>query len=99
MTRFALAALVVGAFAAGCNKPAKEDCRAAIENMRALLRTTQLQTDVEGEIRRCTGGSSKEAVACAMKATTLDELRTCKFMSIPDDIEPTSPAGSGSATK
>lgn len=97
MTRFALAALVVGAVFAGCNKPSKEDCRKAIENMRALMRTTQLDTDVEGEVRRCNGGSSKEAVACAIKATTLAELRECKFMSIPLD-DPPAGSAQGSAT-
>ncbi|MFN0250338.1 MAG: hypothetical protein ACKV2T_25895 [Kofleriaceae bacterium] len=95
MTRATL--LLVAVLAVGCNKPSKEDCRKAIENMRALMRTTQLQTDVEGEVRRCNGGSSREAVACAIKATTLDELRTCKFMKIPDDEPAPAPAGSGSA--
>ena len=36
--------------------------------------------DNEGEVRRCKGGSSRESVACAMKAGTLDELKACGFM-------------------
>lgn len=96
MTRATL--LLVAVLAVGCNKPSKEDCRKAIENMRSLMHTTHLQTDVEGEVRRCNGGSTKEAVACAIKATSLADLRACKFMHIPDD-EPGSAgsAGSGSA--
>lgn len=93
MTRASL--LLVAVLAVGCNKPSKEDCRKAIENMRSLMHTTQLQTDVEGEVRRCNGGSKKEAVDCAIKAKSLADLRACKFMHIPDD-EPGS-AGSGSA--
>jgi hypothetical protein len=80
----------------GCNKPSKEDCRKAIENMRSLMHTTQVQTDVEGEVRRCNGGSKREAVACAIKATTLDELRGCKFMTIPAE-EPATEGSAGSA--
>lgn len=96
MTRFALL-LVAGVLAAGCNKPSKDDCRKAIENMRALMHTTQLHTDVEGEVRRCNGGSKKEAVECAIKATSLDELRACKFMHIPDSTGPASGSDAGSA--
>jgi hypothetical protein len=96
MTRFSI--LLVAVLAVGCNKPSKEDCRTAIENMRTLMRTQNLQTDVEGEVRRCNGGSTKEAVACAIKATTVEELGTCKFMSIPDSSgSATGSAGSGSA--
>ena len=40
--------------------------------------------DIEGEVRRCKGGSSKEAVECAIKATTIEELRACEFMKVPD---------------
>ncbi len=100
MTRASLLLAVV--LAVGCNKPSKEDCRKAIENMRSLMHTTQVQTDVEGEVRRCNGGSKKDAVECAIKATTLDELRTCKFMTIPEPEGSAAPtegsAGSGSST-
>ena len=65
-----------------CNKPEADDCRSAIANMQKLLGTdtSAKNVDSEGEVRRCKGGSTREAVACAIKATTLDELRACKFM-------------------
>jgi len=68
-----------------CNKPSDEDCRKAITNMQALLGTSNLteKGGIESEVRSCKGGSSKEAVACAIKATTLDELRACDFMKVP----------------
>lgn len=74
--------LVVIAGGAACNKPTEEDCRAAILNMEKLLGTdvAAKNADNEGEVRRCKGGSSKEAVACARKAATLTELKACKFM-------------------
>jgi hypothetical protein len=65
-----------------CNKPEADDCRKAIANMQKLLGTdaSAKNVDSEGEVRRCKGGSTREAVACAIAATTLDELRACKFM-------------------
>jgi hypothetical protein len=87
MNRLLRAVLVIGVFgaigaSAGCNKPAAEDCRAAIANMQKLLGTDAAAKngDNEGEVRRCKGGSSRESVACAMKASTLDELKACGFM-------------------
>lgn len=81
MKRF-LFVLVMAAGAAACNKPTADDCREAIANMQKLLGTTDTAklADSEAEVRRCKGGSSKEAVACAMKATTLTELKACSFM-------------------
>jgi hypothetical protein len=66
----------------GCDKPAADDCRQAIVNMQKLLGTdvAAKNADNESEVRRCKGGSSKDAVACAIKATTLDELKACDFM-------------------
>ncbi len=72
---------VVVVLAAGCNKPAAEDCRKALLNMQHLLGTDGTNHDIEGDVRMCKGGSSKEAVACAIKATTVDELKACQFMS------------------
>ena len=71
---------VVGS--ASCNKPSIEDCRLAISNMQKLLgtQTSAKEADIEAEVRRCKGGSSKETVACAAKATTLDDLKACGFM-------------------
>lgn len=76
---------VLGLGTAACNKPSDEDCRKAITNMQALLGTTNLNEKggIESEVRSCKGGSSKEAVACAIKATTLEELHACDFMKPP----------------
>ncbi len=83
MKRFLLVVVAVAGFAA-CNKPAADDCRAAINNMQRLLNTGTSTIDKaaenESEVRRCKGGSTKEAVACAIKATTLAELKACEFM-------------------
>jgi hypothetical protein len=74
--------LVLSAAGAACNKPEVDDCRKAIANMQKLLGTDAAAKNVdnEGEVRRCKGGSTREAVACAIKATTLDELKACEFM-------------------
>lgn len=79
---------------AGCNKPSEENCRKALANIRHLLGTehlSQAETSVEGEVRRCRGGSKRTSVDCAIKATTLDELRACKLMEIPANA-PATPA-------
>lgn len=70
----------------GCTKPSEENCRKALQNMQSILGTENLseKTGIEGEVRRCKGGSSREAVDCAIKAQSLDDLRACKFMKIPD---------------
>lgn len=68
-----------------CDKPTADDCKAAIENMQKLLgtnATSQAEANL-GEIRRCKGGSKREAVACAKAATTLDQLKACQFMTKP----------------
>jgi hypothetical protein len=85
MKRFVFAALVAAGLVAGvvgCNKPTDEDCRAAISNMEKLLGTDTIarNTDNDAEIRRCKGGSTREAVACAIKATSIADLKACQFM-------------------
>jgi hypothetical protein len=72
-----LCALVLAA----CNKPTPDDCEKALRNMQSLLGTENLNTtaSLQGEVRRCRGGSTKEAVACAIKATSLAELEKCDF--------------------
>jgi hypothetical protein len=67
---------------AACNKPEADDCRKALQNMQEILGTDQMKNnvDIESEVRRCKGGSSKESVACAMAAKTLPELQQCNFM-------------------
>ncbi|NVB85344.1 MAG: hypothetical protein HOV81_43675 [Kofleriaceae bacterium] len=93
---------------AGCNKPSEGDCRKAIANMQHLMGTENLRDPalVEGEVRRCKGGSKKKAVQCAMAAQTLEELQKCEFYHVPANakgvgtVEPTGSAGSaGSAVE
>lgn len=94
LRRAALVSVAVGALLSGCNKPSEDNCRKALANIRHLLGTehlSQAEQSVEGEVRRCRGGSKRASVDCAMKATTLDELRACKLIDIPPS------AGSGSA--
>ena len=81
---------------AACNKPETDDCRKAIDNMQHIIGTENLSGngDNEGEVRRCRGGSSKEAVQCAIKAQTKDDLAKCDFMKLP-----TKKSGSGSDAK
>jgi hypothetical protein len=83
----------------GCNKPSGESCRKAIRNMRTLMGTDSPtnQTDIEGDVRRCKGGSSKKAVECAAKATNIDELRACDFMGSRKSTAPATPPAGGSA--
>jgi len=83
MKRFLLVLATLAPLGAGaCNKPTPEDCRKAITNMERLLGTEAAARNAgdEGEVRRCRGGSTKDAVACAIKATTLEELKACAFM-------------------
>ncbi len=84
MKQFLLVVAAVAGFAGsgGCNKPAADDCRQAIVNMQKLLGTVTVTTtaDNESEVRRCRGGSTQEAVACAIKATSPAELKACDFM-------------------
>jgi len=98
MTRISLLLFVAVTSLAACNKPSDESCRKAIANMRSLLGTDSptSNVDVEGDVRRCKGGSSKKAVECAGNAKTLDELRACDFMKLPG--KPGSAAGSSYAS-
>ena len=90
MTRIRLIAIIAALGSAACDKPTSEDCEKALRNMQRLLNTDNLGTtaSLQGEIRRCRGGSSKAAVACAIKANTLEELKAC-------DFEKTGHSGSG----
>src|SRR5262249_4115850 len=56
MKRFAFFLLL-----AACNKPSEESCKKAIENMRKLMDTASVTQDIEPYVRRCRGGSTKEA--------------------------------------
>jgi len=96
MTRIAslVLAMVTVLGLTACDKPNPEDCRKALLNMQHLLGTENFNTkaDLEGEVRRCRGGSKRSAVACAIKASTLDELRACDFEKVPGKP----PVGAGS---
>jgi len=89
---------------AACNKPSADDCRKALTNMQHLLGTENLSKsagDQEGEVRRCKGGSSKEAVQCAIAAQSIEDLKKCEFYKSTDksDDKPADkPAGSGSGS-
>jgi hypothetical protein len=82
MKRFAILGVLLAALvSSACDKPTPESCEKALRNMQALLGTDNLNTtaSLQGEIRRCRGGSSKAAVDCAIKATSLTELEACDF--------------------
>lgn len=81
----------------GCNKPSEENCRKALTNIRHLLGTENLSQagqTIEGEVRRCRGGSKRESVDCAIAAKTIEELRACKLVDVP-----AAPAAGSSETK
>ncbi|HEX4450783.1 MAG TPA: hypothetical protein VH143_07945 [Kofleriaceae bacterium] len=91
--------LVVVSMLGACNKPTPESCEKALHNIAVMLGTDNLDTPAEfqGEVRRCRGGSTKEAVDCAIKATTLDELAKCDFeKTAPHKLA--SPGSAGSAS-
>lgn len=86
----ALGLASAAALGAGCNKPSEESCRKALGNLRQLLGTDKLTLEsgsLEGEIRRCRGGSSKKSVECAIAARTVEELRACNLVKLPDGAE------------
>ena len=59
-----------------CNKPTEEHCRKALGEHAAPDRNGNLRDHaaLEGEVRRCKGGSKRKAVDCAINAQTLDDL-------------------------
>jgi hypothetical protein len=84
MKRFLLVLAALAPLGTGaCNKPTPEDCRKAISHWQELLgiEAAARNADIDGEVRRCRGGSTKEAVACAINARTLAELNACAFRS------------------
>jgi hypothetical protein len=82
-----------------CNKPTEENCRKALANMQRLMGTENLRDPemLEGEVRRCKGGSKRAAVDCAIKAQSFDELKHCNFYHLPDTVLPNT-LRDGSAT-
>lgn len=85
MTRLLLLAALLLGGVASCDKPSADSCRKALLNMQHLLGTDNQNdtAELEGEVRRCRGGSSNAAVECATKATTREELGRCDFMKVP----------------
>jgi hypothetical protein len=85
MKRFLLVVVaIIGAGGAvACNKPTADDCRLAVAKVRELYdpEAATRNADIEAEVRACKGGSTREAVACAIKAHSVDELKACGFMS------------------
>lgn len=73
--------ILIAMLATACSKPSEENCRKALLNMQHLLGTDNMleTSNLDSEVRRCRGGSSKDAVECAMNATTLDQLKQCEF--------------------
>lgn len=97
MKRFAVVLWLV-VLAGACEKPSEENCRKALANVRSLLGTESVLADVEGDVRRCKGGSSKKNVECAMNAKTLEELKACNFFKVPEKApEPKAGSDAGSA--
>jgi hypothetical protein len=96
------AALLATSALGGCNKPTEESCRKALTNIRHLLGTENLSQGaetIESEVRRCRGGSTRASVDCAIRATTIEELRKCKVGELPADAgaAPAAPAAAPSA--
>jgi len=84
MTRLAtiLTAVLLALGTGACDKPSSDDCEKALRNMQQILGTDTFNKDpasLQSEVRRCRGASSKEAVACAIKAQTLADLNNCEF--------------------
>ena len=80
------AILLCSLLLAACNKPAESDCRKAIEKIRELTGTANIQggADVEAAVRSCRGNASKESVKCAMEASSLEQLERCGIISKED---------------
>ena len=82
MKRTIMSGIVLGAvLLSGCNRPEADECRRAVENIRALYGVTDMpgQNSLENEVRKCQAGSTKKQVACALKATTVEALKACDF--------------------
>jgi hypothetical protein len=83
MKRFMLLVAMVGGLGvAGCNKPSPEDCRTAVTHIQSLMGTEPTspngQSDTDDQVRRCRGASSREWVACAIGAKTVEDLKACR---------------------
>jgi len=77
-----LTTVVLALGTGACDKPSEADCETALRNMQQILGTDTFNKDpaaLQSEVRRCRGASSKDAVACAIKAQTLADLNNCDF--------------------
>jgi hypothetical protein len=74
-------ALIV--FLVACNKPSEGDCRKAVQRIRELQGTANIEgaSDIEAAVRSCRGNASKESVKCAMEASSLEALERCGILS------------------
>ena len=85
--------------AAACNKPSEDNCRKAIANMqRAARHRARLDARRHrGRGPALQGRLEQKAVECAIKATTLTELRACGFFKIPETAGSAAAPTEGSA--
>ena len=76
-----VAAMSVFVLAGACNKPSEESCKTALHNIQKLLGTGSLTSaeNLGGAVRRCRGASKREAVQCAIDATSIEQLEKCSF--------------------
>lgn len=63
-----------------CSKPKSEDCKKAVDNIRAIYGTAGVDFGAtpEAAIRSCRGSASRESVQCMINAKTMDDLRACE---------------------
>ena len=86
----------------GCNKPSEESCKTALHNIQKLLGTASLTSaeNLGGAVRRCRGASKREAVQCAIDATSMEQLEKCSFYAdmMAAEAKAAAAAGSGSGS-
>lgn len=79
---FAALLLVFSVAAVGCKKgkPSEEECKKAVEKIRALtgLDQSDIGADPEAMIRSCQANSSKKSVRCVLAADSIEELEKCE---------------------
>lgn len=90
----------LGLLATGCNKPSEESCKTALRNIQKLLGTASLTSadNLGGAVRRCRGASKREAVQCAIDATSMEQLEKCSFYADMKAAEAAAGSAVGSAT-
>jgi len=79
-----LALVVAVGMMAGCSscstKPSEKECREAIENIRTIRNTAQVDVgaDPRKAVRSCQGQSSKKTVQCFIAAKSNADLAKCE---------------------